>query len=44
MTMRIFVSCDAAALSVGAEAVATAVHNEITARKLSLGLTTDKQQ
>src|SRR5688500_17822034 len=34
MTTRIFVSCDAAALSVGAEAVATAVQNDIAARKL----------
>jgi formate dehydrogenase iron-sulfur subunit len=33
MTTRIFVSCDSAALSVGAEAVATAVHNEIVTRK-----------
>ncbi len=38
MTMRIFVSCDAAALSVGAEAVANAVQNEIAARKLDARL------
>ena len=38
MTKRIFVSCDAAALSVGAEAVATAVQNEIAARKLDAKL------
>ncbi len=34
MTMRIFVPCDAAALSMGANAVAAAVANEIAARKL----------
>ena len=34
MTMRIFVPCDAAALSMGANAVAEAVANEIVARKL----------
>jgi formate dehydrogenase iron-sulfur subunit len=33
MTTKIFVSCDSAALSVGAEAVATAVQNEIVSRK-----------
>jgi formate dehydrogenase iron-sulfur subunit len=33
MTTRIFVSSDAAALSMGAEAVATAVRNEIVSRK-----------
>ena len=38
MTMRIFVSLDAAALSVGAEAVAGAVHAEIAARKLDAKL------
>ena len=38
MTTRIFVSRDAAALSVGAEAVATAVQNEIAARKLDAKL------
>ena len=38
MTTRIFVSSDSAALSVGAEAVATAVHNEITSRKLDAKL------
>ena len=36
--MRIFVSSDAAALSVGAEAVATAVQNEIASRKLDVKL------
>ncbi len=34
MTMRIFVPCDAAALSMGAEAVANAVEGEIATRKL----------
>src|SRR4051794_30814327 len=34
MTMRIFVPCDAAALSMGANAVAEAVATEIAARKL----------
>jgi formate dehydrogenase iron-sulfur subunit len=34
MTMRIFVPCDAAALSMGADAVADAVVSEIAARKL----------
>jgi formate dehydrogenase iron-sulfur subunit len=38
MTTRIHVSCDAAALSMGAEAVATAVQNEIAARKLDAKL------
>ena len=38
MTTRIFVSRDAAALSVGAEDVATAVQNEIAARKLDVKL------
>ena len=38
MTTRIYVSCDAAALSVGAEAVAIAVQNEIAARKLDAKL------
>ena len=38
MTTRIFVSCDAAALSMGAEAVATAVQNEIVTRKLDAKL------
>src|SRR5689334_19381425 len=38
MTMRIFVPLDAAALSVGAEAVASAVAAEITARKLDAKL------
>jgi formate dehydrogenase iron-sulfur subunit len=38
MTTRIYVSCDAAALSVGAEAIATAVRNEIAARKLDAKL------
>ena len=38
MTTRIYVSCDAAALSMGAEAVATAVQNEIAARKLDAKL------
>jgi formate dehydrogenase iron-sulfur subunit len=34
MAMKIFVPCDAAALSVGAEEVADAVHAQIVARKL----------
>jgi formate dehydrogenase iron-sulfur subunit len=38
MTTRIFVSSDAAALSVGAEAVARAVENEIAERKLDAKL------
>ena len=38
MTKRIFVSCDAAALSMGAEAVATAVQNEIVSRRLDAKL------
>jgi formate dehydrogenase iron-sulfur subunit len=38
MTTRIFVSSDAAALSVGAEAVAAAVEREIAARKLDAKL------
>ncbi len=38
MTTRIYVSCDSAALSVGAEAVATAVQNEIASRKLDARL------
>src|SRR6267142_2185209 len=38
MTTRIYVPCDAAALSVGAEAVAKAVHAEIVTRKLGLKL------
>ena len=38
MTTRIFVSCDSAAISVGAEAVATAVENEIATRKLDAKL------
>jgi formate dehydrogenase iron-sulfur subunit len=38
MTTRIYVPCDAAALSVGAEAVAKAVHAEIVTRKLDLKL------
>jgi formate dehydrogenase iron-sulfur subunit len=38
MTKKIFVSCDSAALSVGAEAVATAVQNEIVSRKLDAKL------
>src|SRR5258708_19472334 len=38
MTNRIFVSLDAAALSVGAEAVAAAVSAEIAARKLDANL------
>jgi len=38
MTTRIYVPCDAAALSVGAEAVANAVHAEIVSRKLDLKL------
>jgi formate dehydrogenase iron-sulfur subunit len=38
MTVKVFVSCDAAAISVGAEAVATAVHAEIVSRKLDATL------
>jgi formate dehydrogenase iron-sulfur subunit len=38
MTMRIFVSCDMAALSMGAEAVAHAVATEISTRKLDAKL------
>ena len=38
MTTRIYVPCDAAALSVGAEAVAKTVHAEIVTRKLDLKL------
>jgi formate dehydrogenase iron-sulfur subunit len=38
MTTRIFVSSDSAAISVGAEAIATAVENEIATRKLDAKL------
>src|SRR5258706_15312341 len=38
MTVKVFVPCDAAALSMGAEAVANAVHAEIVSRKLDFRL------
>ncbi len=38
MTVKVFVPCDAAALSMGAEAVANAVHAEIVSRKLDFKL------
>src|SRR5258706_11523421 len=38
MTVRVFVPCDAAALAMGAEAVANAVHAEIVSRKLDFRL------
>ena len=38
MTTRIFVPCDASAVSVGADEVATAIRNELAARKLDAAI------
>ena len=38
MTTRIFVPCDASALSVGADEVATAIRNELVARKIDAAI------